>query len=243
MEILKVENLSYKYSDSYILNDISFSVYQGDFLGIIGPNGAGKTTLFNCMLGFLSDYSGNIIFFGQNIRKIKHIKEVGYIQQKKSIPSNFPITVKELISLPMTKIPNKNETIDSILKQTRLDKYKNTQIGQLSGGEQQRLRISIALATKPKILILDEPTNELDHESQHIFYSLLSEINERDNITIIWSSHDLDAVNKFANKVACINRKMFFHGNSDDFFDDPDNLKNYSEYSMQKHMHFHNSHF
>ena len=243
MEVLKVENLSYTYNDFCILNDISFSVFQGDFLGIIGPNGAGKTTLFNCILGFLGNYSGNIEIFGQNIHKIKHMKNIGYIQQKKSIHSNFPITVKEVVSLPMNKIPNKNEKIDAILKQTHLHKYKNTQIGQLSGGEQQRLRISISLATKPKILILDEPTNELDEESQHIFYSLLSEINKKDNITIIWASHDLDAVNKFANKVACINKKMFFHGDSNKFFDDPDNLKNYSEYSMQKHMQFHNSHF
>jgi len=239
MPLVSVQSVSYKYNSESVLENVSFDVEEGDFLGIIGPNGAGKTTLFHCMLGLLNSYSGKIIILNQDIKKYKKIfRKIGYIPQKKSIDQKFPLTVKELVSLSLPRNTSKNIVLE-ILKQVGLYKLKNKTIGQLSGGQQQRVLIAKALVNNPIILILDEPTNELDPKSQNDFYSLLKELNEKNKITIIWSSHDMDAVNKYANKVSCINKRMFFHGDKGEFFSSEDNIKNYSESTMQIHMHSH----
>ncbi|MDW3625194.1 MAG: metal ABC transporter ATP-binding protein [Nitrososphaeraceae archaeon] len=239
MPLVSVQSVSYNYNSESVLENVSFDVEEGDFLGIIGPNGAGKTTLFHCMLGLLNSYSGKITILNQDIKKYKKIfRKIGYIPQKKSIDQKFPLTVKELVSLSLPRNTSKNIVLE-ILKQVGLYKLKNKTIGQLSGGQQQRVLIAKALVNNPIILMLDEPTNELDHKSQNDFYSLLKELNEKNKITIIWSSHDMDAVNKYANKVSCINKRMFFHGDKGEFFSSEDHLKNYSESTMQIHMHSH----
>jgi zinc transport system ATP-binding protein len=239
MPLVSVQSVTYNYNSESVLENVSFDVEEGDFLGIIGPNGAGKTTLFHCMLGLLNSYSGKITILNQDIKKYKKIyRKIGYIPQKKSIDQKFPLTVKELVSLSLPRNTSKNIVLE-ILKQVGLYKLKNKTIGQLSGGQQQRVLIAKALVNNPIILMLDEPTNELDHKSQNDFYSLLKELNEKNKITIIWSSHDMDAVNKYANKVSCINKRMFFHGDKGEFFSSEDHLKNYSESKMQIHMHSH----
>lgn len=239
MALVSVRSVSYKYNSESVLENVSFNVEEGDFLGIIGPNGAGKTTLFHCMLGLLNTYSGRITILNQDIKKNKKIfTKIGYIPQKKSIDQKFPLTVQELVSLSLTRETPKNVVFE-ILKQVGLYNMKNKTIGQLSGGQQQRVLIAKALVNNPTILMLDEPTNELDQKSQHDFYFLLKELNEKNKITIIWTSHDMDAVNKYANKVSCINKRMFFHGDKSEFFSTEDHLRNYSESTMQIHMHEH----
>lgn len=239
MPLVSVQSVSYYYNSESVLENVSFDIEEGDFLGIIGPNGAGKTTLFHCMLGLLNSYSGRITILNQDIKKNKKIfKTIGYIPQKKSIDQKFPLTVQELVSLSLTRKTSKNIVFE-ILKQVGLYKMKNKTIGQLSGGQQQRVLIAKALVNNPIILMLDEPTNELDQKSQNDFYFLLKELNEKNKITIIWTSHDMDAVNKYANKVSCINKRMFFHGDKGEFFSSEDHIKNYSESTMQIHMHSH----
>lgn len=240
MQAVEIDRVSFAYSGTLVLDDISFSISEGDLLGIIGPNGAGKTTLFSCMLGLLSGYTGAIRIFGQDIRKDrKAFKSVGYIPQRKSIDQNFPATVEEIISLGVTSGRVSGEKIAGALEIVGLAALKDRRIGELSGGQQQRVLIAKALVNDPKLLILDEPATGIDQESQNRFYSLLKKLNKEKRITIIWASHDLDAVNRIANSVACINRSMFFHGEAHKFFDNPDLLKAYSESSMQAHMHLH----
>jgi zinc transport system ATP-binding protein len=239
MPLVSVQSLSYNYNSEMVLENVSFNVEEGDFLGIIGPNGAGKTTLFQCILGLLNTYSGRITILNEDVKKNKKIfTKIGYIPQKKSIDEKFPLTVEELVSLSLTRKASMN-IVYEILKQVGLYNMKNKLIGQLSGGQQQRVLIAKALVNKPIILMLDEPTNELDQKSQDDFYFLLKELNEKNKITIIWTSHDMNAVNKYANKVSCINKKMFFHGDKEEFFSNEDHLKNYSESPMQIHMHAH----
>jgi zinc transport system ATP-binding protein len=239
MQIVKVSSVSFEYGSEKILDDISFNVDEGDFLGIIGPNGAGKTTLFFCMLGLIDGYNGEIKIFGEDIRRNKKIlKQIGYIPQRKSIDRRFPLTIKELVSLSIT---NKSyiDNVDKVLRYVDLYDNRNKIIGQLSGGQQQRVLIAKALVNNPKMLMLDEPTNELDQASQDNFYLFLKQLNDEEKITIIWTSHDLDAVNRLSNKISCINKKMFYHGTKDDFFSNDNNLKKYSESQMQIHMHSH----
>jgi zinc transport system ATP-binding protein len=237
---VKVDRVSYDYGQDMILDDISFSVEEGDLLGIIGPNGAGKTTLFNCMLGLVEGYRGKIEIFGEDIRKNRRkvLQQIGYVPQKKFIEEGFPATVWEIVSLgaAATRKPSREKVIWALETVGMVD-YGKRRIGELSGGQQQRVFIAKALVNDPRLLILDEPATAIDVEAQNKFYSLVKKLNKENHITIIWSSHDLEAINSLANKVACINRSMFFHGNSHEFFENPELLKKYSESSMQAHMH------
>jgi zinc transport system ATP-binding protein len=183
-------------------------------LGIIGPNGAGKTTLFHCMVGLINNYQGQLKIFGQDIRKSKKLlQKIGYVPQRKFIDQGFPVTVKEIVSLgAIGKKPLSR--IEAAIKTVGLLEEKNRRIGNLSAGQQQRVIIAKALVNDPLLLILDEPTIGIDVETQNKFYALLTKLNRERKITIVWSSHDMNAVEKFANKVACIDKKMFFHGDA-----------------------------
>lgn len=239
LKVVEIENLTVQYPDVKALDNVSFEVNQGDFLGIIGPNGAGKSTLFDAMLGLNTKYKGTIKFFGEDIRKSKsYLKEIGYVPQKPIFEKNFPVTVTDVIRMGLRDESDENK-IDKILQQLWIHELQYRRIGELSGGQQQRVFIAKALITNPKVLILDEPVTGIDQQSIDLFYSILRELNSKQNITIIWSSHDLDAVNQLANHVACLNRTLFFHGESEKFFSDDELVKQYSEASMQEHMHHH----
>ncbi|TAK17488.1 MAG: metal ABC transporter ATP-binding protein [Nitrosarchaeum sp.] len=239
LKIVEIDHLTIEYPDVKAIDDVSFTVNQGDFLGIIGPNGAGKSTLFASMLNLNTKYKGTIKFFGIDIRKSKnYLKEIGYVPQKPIFEKNFPATVNDVVKMGLQKESDENK-IDEILQQLWIHELSEKRIGELSGGQQQRVFIAKALVNNPKVLILDEPVTGIDQQSIDLFYSILKELNSKQNITIIWSSHDLDAVNKLANHVACLNRTLFFHGESDDFFENDELVKQYSEASMQEHMHHH----
>ena len=239
LKIVEIENLTVQYPDVKALDGVSFEVNEGDFLGIIGPNGAGKSTLFDSMLGLYTNYQGTIKFFGEDIRKSKtHLKEIGYVPQKPVFEKNFPVTVTDVVRMGLRNESDENK-IDEILQQLWIHELRNRRIGELSGGQQQRVFIAKALITNPKILILDEPVTGIDQQSIDLFYSILRELNSKQKITILWSSHDLDAVNQLANHVACLNRTLFFHGESEKFFSNDELVKQYSEASMQEHMHHH----
>ena len=239
MSIVEIKNLTVQYPDVKALDDVSFTVNQGDFLGIIGPNGAGKSTLFDVMLNLNTKYQGALKFFGEDIKKSKkYLKEIGYVPQKPIFEKNFPATVNDVVRMGLRKESDENK-IDKILQQLWIHELSNRRIGELSGGQLQRVFIAKALVNNPKILILDEPVTGIDQQSIELFYSILRELNSKQKITIIWSSHDLDAVNKLANHVACLNRTLFFHGMSEKFFSDDKLVKQYSEASMQEHMHHH----
>jgi zinc transport system ATP-binding protein len=239
-EVISLDNVSYGYNSDLVLENISFKAEQGDLLGIIGPNGAGKTTLFSLILGLLEGYQGKITLFNEDIRNNrKALKRVGYIPQKKNINQGFPATVEEIVSLGVPGRKTNKDVIISALKIVGLLQQKDKRIGELSGGQQQRVLIAKALVNEPELLILDEPTTGIDLETQDRFYTLLRNLNSERNITIILASHDLDAINRLANKVACVNRKMSFHGDAREFFGNEQLLKSYSESSMQAHMHSH----
>jgi zinc transport system ATP-binding protein len=240
-KIVTIKNLDLKSNSDIILDDISFEIKKGDFLGIIGPNGAGKTTLFKCMLGLNKDYSGTIKIFNKEIKKDfkKIYKKIGYIPQSNNFDQRFPATVKEIIQLGTIGKKVDREKIDNLLELTGISEYLNRRIGDLSGGQQQRVMITKALIHEPELLILDEPATAIDANILKLFYKLLIKLNKEKNITIIWSSHDLDAVNLLSNKVACIYKKLLFHGRSEEFFSDENNLKKFTESAMHIHIKSH----
>ncbi len=264
--VLDVKDLNVGYNNHLAVEQISFDVREGDLLGIVGPNGAGKTTLFRAILG-LQQYSGKIKLFGFEGSKHRSLLPlIGYVPQEVTFEPNFPATVYDIVSMGIVsdnkllkgtkliqqcdccwnrvykKITNSSDKVTEALRTVGLEALRNRRIGELSGGELQRVFIAKSLVKDPVLLILDEPVTSVDVESQTKFYNVIKKINKENKITIIWSSHDLDAISKHANKVACMNKKMFFHGQKDKFFSDEELLKTYTESSMQMHMHHHNMH-
>lgn len=240
-KIVTIKNLNLRSNSDIILDDVSFEIKKGDFLGIIGPNGAGKTTLFKCMLGLNKGYSGTVKIFNKDIKKDfkKIYKKIGYIPQSNNFDQRFPATVKEIIQLGTIGRKVDREKIDNLLELTGISEYLNRRIGDLSGGQQQRVMMAKALIHEPELLILDEPATAIDANILKLFYKLLIKLNKEKNITIIWSSHDLDAVNLLSNKVACIYKKLLFHGRSEEFFSDENNLKKFTESAMHIHIKSH----
>lgn len=260
--VLEVKDLSVDYSNHLAVDRISFDVQEGDLLGIVGPNGAGKTTLFRAIFG-LQQYSGKIRLFGfEGSRRRPLLPLVGYVPQKVVFEPNFPATVYDIVSMgtisdkklvAATKLIQQcgccwnriyknmrgDDKVTEALRTVGLEDLRNRRIGELSGGELQRVFIAKSLVKDPLLLILDEPVTSVDVESQTKFYSVIKKINGENNITIVWSSHDLDAISRHANRVACMNKKLFFHGEKEEFFSDEKLLKTYTESSMQMHMHDH----
>ncbi len=263
MNVLEVSNVSIKYNGHLAVDRINFNVEEGDLLGIVGPNGAGKTTLFRAIIG-LQNYSGTIKIFGYEDKKYHPLLPmIGYVSQKVNFEQNFPVTVQEVVSMGMVpekkleegkallqkcgyqwnriykKLESDNKKVLEVLRTVGVESLKDRRIGELSGGELQRVFIAKALVKDPVLLILDEPVTGVDVESQTKFYNLLQKINKENKITIVWSSHDLEAISKLANRVACMNRKLFFHVHKEEFFSNKQLLKTYTESAMQMHMHDH----
>lgn len=260
---LDIENVSVSHNGVLAVNKISFSVQEGDLLGIVGPNGAGKTTLFRAILG-LQNYQGKIKLFGyEGNQYAALLPMIGYVPQKVNFESNFPATVYDVVAMGILSkkklakgaelIKNcgcswnrifvtsskDSEKIEDALKIVGLELFKDRRISELSGGEQQRAFIAKALVKEPLLMILDEPVTGVDMDVQNKFYSVLRKINKKNKITIVWSSHDLTAVSDLATRVACMNRELFFHGEKEEFFANKEILKTYSESAMQLHMHKH----
>ncbi len=264
MNVLEVSNVSIKYNSYFAVDKINFDVKEGDLLGIVGPNGAGKTTLFRAIIG-LQNYTGSIKVFGYEERSYYPLLPmIGYVSQKVNFEQNFPATVEEIVSMGLIpentfrdgeallkkcgsswnrtykKLESDYDKVLEVLRTVGLDSLKDRRIGELSGGELQRVFIAKALVKDPVLLILDEPVTGVDVDAQNKFYTLLQKINKENKITIVWSSHDLEAISKLANRVACMNRKLFFHGQKEEFFSNKELLKTYAESAMQMHMHDHN---
>lgn len=263
MNVLEVSNVSINYNGHLAVDKINFDVQEGDLLGIVGPNGAGKTTLFRAILG-LQNYTGAISMFGYKEKEYHPLLPlVGYVSQKVNFEQNFPATVREVVAMGLLpekkllsgakllqgrgcawnriykKIEKDGDRAVEALKTVGLEALKDRRIGEISGGELQRVFIAKALVKDPVLLILDEPVTGVDVETQTKFYNVLKKINTENKITIVWSSHDLEAISKLANRVACMNRKLFFHGEKEEFFSNKELLKTYTESAMQMHMHHH----
>lgn len=204
-KLLEIKNLSFKYSDDLILDDINFDVYKGDYIALIGSNGAGKSTLIKLILNQLNPLFGTISFYIEN-----GLKDIGYVPQLSvSASLEFPITVTELLSLSLyprnkgfKKLKDFDiERIENALNLVGMAKYRDRLYTKLSGGQRQRVLIAKALVSTPEFLILDEPMTGVDKESKESLFHLLSHINREHNITILMITHDLDEIEDNVNKV------------------------------------------
>lgn len=246
--VLGVHNLSVRFANRLAVDDVSFEVYPGDLLGVVGPNGSGKTTLFRAILA-LQQYEGTVHILGHASKSRDLVPLVGYVPQRLVFEHNFPATVQDVISMgipssrqasyrkmleqDLDNIPSSTyagmrteEMITSALDTVDLGHIRNRRIGELSGGELQRVFIAKSLIKDPLFLILDEPTTNIDPTTQALFYDIMKRLNE-DGMTILWSSHDLNSMKKYSNKAACMNCKLCYHGSSNDLFTNDTLLKTY----------------
>lgn len=224
--IIKVNNLSYKYTKDKVLEDVSIEVPRGAFLAIVGPNGSGKSTLLKLILGLLKTQTGTIELFGENIRQFKDWQKIGFVSQKaNSFNSGFPATVFEVVQSGLTKkiglfkFASKadKQKVKQALESVGMLSYQNRNIGELSGGQQQRVFIARSLVVEPELMILDEPTVGVDAKNVHQFYELLEKLNKKLGITLILVTHDVGTVTDKVTHVACLNKNLHFHGNTEEY--------------------------
>lgn len=214
---LHIDKLSVCYKNTMAISDISFDVEDGEYLGIIGPNGGGKSTLLKAILGLVPLSSGTVEIYGEKNDKNKSY--IGYVPQFASVDKHFPITLLEVVLTgclkpglsPFFKYSSSNKkTAYELLERVGILDLANRQISELSGGEFQKMLIARALAAKPKLLLLDEPTASVDASSRDQIYNLLTELNK--DMTIILVTHDLLAVSSQINRLACLNGHLVYHG-------------------------------
>lgn len=220
-KIVEVRNLSYRYDKENVLENINLTIQEGDFLGIVGPNGSGKSTLIKLILRLLKQQSGEIRLFGEPIDQFKDWEKIGFVSQKaNSFNSGFPATVFEVVASGLTKKiglfrmfkKTDREKVLEAIANVGMEKFVQSNIGELSGGQQQRVFIARALVSDPLLLILDEPTVGVDAQNVQSFYEMLAFLNQQLNMTLMLVTHDIGTVTDKVTHVACLNRRLFFHG-------------------------------
>ncbi|WP_017661352.1 metal ABC transporter ATP-binding protein [Baaleninema simplex] len=211
-----VRHLWAGYDRDPVLEDINLSVEAGDFIGIIGPNGGGKTTFLKVLLGSIAPMRGRVEIFGRPVKQGRRF--IGYVPQGIDFDREFPVRVRDVVRMGrlgkrrLLKRYNAkdDDIVDHALEQLEMLDFVRTPIGELSGGQRQRVYIARALASEPRVLLLDEPTASIDPKMQTNVYELLRQLNE--TIPIVLVSHDLGAVSTYVKTIGCLNRRLFYHG-------------------------------
>ncbi|HQL37703.1 MAG TPA: metal ABC transporter ATP-binding protein, partial [Bacillota bacterium] len=192
-EIIRVENISFGYGKAKVLDDVSTSIVDGDFIGIVGPNGSGKSTLLRIFLGLIKPQKGTVRVFDTDIEKFSQWGKIGYIPQKAtSFNQGFPATVEEVVLAnlyPIVGLAGRikkahREKVDEALQTVGMLEQKKSMVGRLSGGQQQRVFIAKALVSAPRVIFMDEPTVGIDQKSEESFYELMGSLNREKGITL-----------------------------------------------------------
>lgn len=210
--LIKIQNLTVGYDKTPVLQNVSLDVYENDFLGVIGPNGGGKTTLIKSILGLLKPSAGKIEF--RNDIGMKK-KPIGYLPQVKHIDRKFPITVSDVVKSGLMmqnssiSVSNVKQKVNDILSETGIFDIRNKAIGELSGGQMQRVFLCRAIVSNPKILILDEPDTFVDNRFEGELYEKLRILNSE--MAIILVSHDMGTIVKYVKTIACVNGNLHYH--------------------------------
>lgn len=210
MELLRTRSLAVGYDSKTVVSDISFSIHSEDFIGVIGPNGGGKTTLIKTLMGVLKPVSGEIEFAKNDLK-------IGYLPQMTTIDREFPVSVKDVV---LSGLVLQRGILGSITRQDRanvaqelhragIDKLAGRNIGELSGGQLQRVLLCRALVSNPDVIILDEPSTYVDNRFEKEMYEILHELNRTKAIVMV--SHDLGTISSHVKSFVCINRSFHYH--------------------------------
>ena len=221
--LIDIRDVSFSYAGPPVLEHVDMQVHAGEFLGIVGPNAGGKSTLLKLILGLLEADAGQVRVLGS--KPSDACRSLGYVPQYPSFPRDFPISVEQVVQLGRINTrapagwrgmlwPSRLSRADRLAARTALneveaDDLAQRQIASLSGGQLQRVLLARALVSEPQILILDEPTANIDQRLESDIFDLLKELNRR--MTILVVSHDIGFVSTYVNRVACINRTLVCH--------------------------------
>jgi zinc transport system ATP-binding protein len=212
---IEVSNLSFSYEEQKVLQEINFTIKKNEFTTLIGPNGGGKSTLLKLILGINDIQKGTIKIFGEPYQS--QTKKLGYVPQNTNINLSFPITVLEVVMMGQEKLSKRvfgykkeeKERAVEVLQKVNMQNFANNPISKLSGGQRQRVLIARALFSSPDILLLDEPTSNIDIKGSEQVYKTLQELNQE--ITVVVVSHDISVILQYASKAIYINKKLTHH--------------------------------
>lgn len=209
--LLEIKDLSVGYENHVVLDKVSLSILSNDFIGVIGPNGGGKTTLIKAILGLIKPFSGEMKL---HIAK----KNIGYLPQVNQIDKRFPISVIDVVRSGKSdtalfssfhKNSLEKEKAEALLQEMGIIGIRHKSIGELSGGQMQRVFLCRALMNEPQLLLLDEPSTYVDNNFEGELYMKLKELNNRMAIMLI--SHDVGTISFFVKTIACVNRQLHYH--------------------------------
>jgi zinc transport system ATP-binding protein len=208
---IKSNSLFFQYEETPILENVSFVIQPGEFVGIFGPNGGGKTTLLKLLLGFLKPQKGSIEILGESPKIAR--EKMGYVPQISHLDRQFPITVLEVVMMGcLDKSPwhsytkdAKEKALEALAEVDMLD-FQNNSFGTLSGGQAQRVLIARALVSKPTILLLDEPTASVDASAEESIYKLLEKL--KGSMTIVMVTHDLQVMMQKVDRFICVHKQV-----------------------------------
>jgi zinc transport system ATP-binding protein len=211
--LIEVRDLCFGYRRrEHIVDHVSLSIHRGDYLAIIGPNGGGKTTLLKLMLGLLKPRSGKVIHHLPG-----GIQSIGYVPQFSGFDRDFPLRVSEVVRMgTLGRLgalrpygARERRDVDTVLRTLQLQHLADNRIGELSGGQLQRVLIARAIVAEPALLFLDEPTASIDQDSRGVLSRLLQDLNRRIPVVIV--THDITALAPAVKQVACVNRSLYYH--------------------------------
>jgi zinc transport system ATP-binding protein len=223
---LGIRGLCAGYHGSEALQQVSFQVTRGDYLGIVGPNGSGKSTLIKVILGLLSPQSGKIEILGEPRERFRRWEKVGYLPQGlQFFNPHFPATVDEVVRLGRLagkRFPKRfgaadAEAVQRTMEWMGIEQIRGKMIGELSGGLRQRVLLARALVNDPELLVMDEPTTALDPETRENFYQLIYEMNQKRKATVLLVTHDTATIGKYASHLLYLDKRVIFFGDFDAF--------------------------
>jgi zinc/manganese transport system ATP-binding protein len=222
-ELLELDGIGVRLGGREIFGDVSFAVRSGEFVGIIGPNGAGKTTLLRVILGLQQPASGQVLIGGEPRQKL-HKTVFGYVPQKLNIDQDVPLRARDVVSLGLDghrlgfALPSKHrrDLIDKALQDVGATSYANARVGELSGGEQQRVMIAHALISRPRLLLLDEPLANLDLRSEQEIVTLLGKLAREQDIAVLLSAHDMNPLMGFMDRIIYVANGKVASGSTDE---------------------------
>jgi zinc transport system ATP-binding protein len=210
-----LDDVSFRYDGRWILKDVSLQIDEKDFLGVVGPNGSGKTTLLKLILGLRTPQQGRVLVYGNPPSEIRGW--IGYVPQHLAFDRNFPVSVTDVVLMGRLgrtrrfrryRQEDRTAAIEA-LGDVGIESLRNRVIGTLSGGELQRVFIARALVSKPRLLVLDEPTTGVDIGTEKAIYELLKELNRK--MAIILVTHELNFVSAYVKRVACLDQRLVCH--------------------------------
>ena len=222
-DLLTLDNIGVRLGGRQVLSDVTFSLRKGEFTGVIGPNGAGKTTLLRVILGLLEPSGGQVLIDGEPVNS-KNKAAIGYVPQKLVIDPDMPLRARDVVALGIDghrlgfALPSRQrrEMIEAALADVGAAGYANARVGELSGGEQQRVLIAHALISRPRLLLLDEPLANLDITSEQEIVAVLGRLAREQKIAVLLSAHDMNPLLGVMDRIVYVANGRVATGSTDE---------------------------